>query len=107
MERSLNSEIDREKWANEFIGEWKNLANALVSEISDKPEFNIFPSTRINLKGPSTIGRDLVEVKPMSAPTGMLFYMDTVITYTDEEQIEMDPVKWMRANIEWIEIRTK
>ena len=107
MEKSLNSEIDREKWANEFIGEWKNLANALVSEISDKPEFNIFPSTRINLKGPSTIGRDLVEVKPMSAPTGMLFYMDTVITYTDEEQIEMDPVKWMRANIEWIEIRTK
>lgn len=107
MEKSLNSEIDREKWANEFIGEWKNLANALVSEISDKPEFNIFPSTRIDLKGPSTIGRDLVEVKPMSAPTGMLFYMDTEITYTDEEQIEMDPVKWMRANIEWIEIRTK
>lgn len=107
MEKNLNSEIDREKWANEFIGEWKNLANALVSEISDKPEFNIFPSTRIDLKGPSTIGRDLVEVKPMSAPTGMLFYMDTVITYTDEEQIEMDPVKWMRANIEWIEIRTK
>ena len=107
MEKSLNSEIDREKWANEFIGEWKNLANALVSEISDKPEFNIFPSTRIDLKGPSTIESDLVEVKPMSAPMGILFYADTSITYTDEEQIEMDPVKWMRANIEWIEIRTK
>jgi hypothetical protein len=53
-----------------------------------------------------TIGLDLVEVKPMSAPTGMLFYMDTVITYTDEEQIEMDPVKWMRKNIEWETIRT-
>ena len=107
MERSLNSEIDREKWANEFIGEWKNLANALVSEIRDKPEYNIFPSTRIDLKGPSTIESDLVEVKPMSAPMGILFYADTSITYTDEEQIEMDPVKWMRANIEWIEIRTK
>jgi hypothetical protein len=32
--------------------------------------------------------------------------MDTVITYTDEEQIEMNAEKWMRANIEWETIRT-
>lgn len=106
MTENPNSEIDSEKWANEFIGKWRDLANALVSEISDKPEYNIFPSTRINLKGPSTMERDLVEVKPMSAPTGMLFYADTSITYTDEEQIEMNAEKWMRANIEWETIRT-
>ena len=69
------------------------------------PEYNILPSMRIDHKGPSIIGRDLVEVKPMSEPIGMLFYTDTVITYTDEMQIEMDPVKWMRANIEWIKIK--
>ena len=49
MTENPNSEIDSEKWANEFIGEWRNLANA----------------------------------------------------FTDEEQIEMNAEKWMRANIEW------
>ena len=99
LANQMDSRIDKEKWLAELM------LGTQVSDLDDKPAFGSLsmPISRVFAK---TIGLDLVEVKPMSAPTGMLHYMDTVITYTDEEQIEMDPVKWMRKNIEWETIRT-
>jgi hypothetical protein len=102
----LNSTtIDKEKWANEFMGNWKNLAGELVTEMKDKPEFDgLFPPVQRVFA--ATVGLDLVEVKPMSAPDGMLHYFNTHIVYTDEEQIEMDAERWMRKNIEWTIMKT-
>lgn len=96
--------IDREKWANEFQGHWKNLSGELVSEMRNSQEFgSLFPTVqRVFAK---TVEFDIVEVKPMSGPAGILQYMDTEIIYTDEEQIERDPVKWMRKNIEWVNVK--
>ncbi len=68
-----------------------------------KPNDSLFlPIQRVFAK---TLDLDLVEVKPMSAPMGILHYIDTEIVYTDEEQIEMNAEKWMRENIEWIKIK--
>ena len=107
--KNPDRDLDRKKWADDLTGRYgqlqETLDNTPISEIEWKPDNTnmLLPIQRAFAK---TIGLDLVEVKPMSAPTGMLHYMDTVITYTDVEQIEMDPVKWMRKNIEWETIRT-
>jgi hypothetical protein len=102
--------VDRERWRNGLIGHWDHpsdlLDETLVSDWESASDFCKLPLP-IRIGPMKTIGLDLVAIEPMSAPTGMLFYMDVTITYTDEEQIEMDPVKWMRANIEWVTIRTK
>jgi len=104
-----NNSIDREKWSDDLMGRYGQLQDMLdrtpISEIEWKSDNTslFLPIQRVFAK---TIGLDLVEVKPMSAPTGMLFYADTSITYTDEEQIERDAEGWMRKNIEWETIRT-
>ncbi len=106
----LNSTtIDKEKWANELMGHWGHLSDlareTLVSDLDNKTsDASLFlPIQRVFAK---TVELDLVEVKPMSAPNGMLHYFNTDIVYTDEEQIEMDAERWMRKNIEWTIIKT-
>ena len=102
--------MDMGRCRNELIGHWEHsddlLSETLVSDWQNGSDFCKLPLP-IRASSMKTIGSDLVAVKAMPAPNGMLFYMDTMLTYTDEEQIEMNPLKWMRENIEWIEIRTK
>lgn len=108
--KNPNNELTRKKWAEDLMGRYGQLNemvdNTPISEIEWKPD-NTDMFLPIRGAFAKTVGLDLVEVKPMSAPTGMLFYMDPVITYTDEEQIERDAEKWMRENIEWIQIKIK
>jgi hypothetical protein len=103
-------QIDMEKWKNDLIGHWGHpsdiLNRTLVSDLKDRSDFNMLPLP-VRMRSGKGIASGLVEVKPMSAPTGMLFYMDTVLIYTGEEQIERDAEKWMRKNIELVTIRTK
>ena len=106
--KNPNKRIDRDKWANDLMGHWGHLSDianrSSVPDVNDKEEYSslFLPMQRVFAK---TVGLDLVEVKPMSGPRGILHYMETELVYTDEEQIEMDPVKWMRKNIEWIKIK--
>lgn len=104
-----NNTIDREKWAKDLMGRYGQLQDMVdstpISEIEWKPDnASLFlPIQRVFAK---MVGLDLVEVKPMSAPDGMLHYFNTHIVYTDEEQIEMDAERWMRKNIEWTIMKT-
>ncbi len=106
--KNPNKQIDRDKWDKEIMGHWGHLSDienrSSVTEIEWKPDNTslFLPTQRVFAK---TVGLDLVEVKPMSGPRGILHYMDTELVYTDEEQIEMDAEKWMRKNIEWIKIK--
>jgi hypothetical protein len=106
--KNSNKQVDRDKWVNDLMGHWGHLSDVAnrssVTEIEWKPDNNslFLPIQRAFAK---TVGLDLVEVKPMSAPMGILHYIDTEIVYTDEEQIDMDAEKWMRENIEWIKIK--
>jgi hypothetical protein len=109
--KNPDRDLDRKKWAEDLMGRYGQLQemidNAPISGIECKPDnTDIFlpMQQRVFAK---TVGLDLVEVKPMSAPTGMLFYMDPAMPLTDEEQIERDAEKWMRENIEWIQIKIK
>lgn len=109
----INSTPDKKKWVDELMGHWGHLSDlareTLVSELDNKTDntstfLPIFlPIQRVFAK---TVGLDLVEVKPMSEPNGMLHYFNTDIVYTDEEQIEMDAERWLRKNVEWIIIKT-
>ena len=106
----LNSTtIDKEKWANELMGHWDHLSDLVnetpVSDLGNKTDNTslFLPIQRVFA---ATVDLDLVEVKPMSAPDGMLHYFNIDIVYTDEEQIEMDAEKWIRKNIEWTIIKT-
>ena len=106
--KNPDRDLDRKKWADDLMGRYGQLQetvdNTPISEIEWKPDnTNMFlPIQRAFAK---TVGLDLVEVKPMSAPTGILFYMDPAMPLTDEEQIERDAAKWMRENIEWVKIK--
>jgi hypothetical protein len=108
--KNPNKSMNREKYVNELMGHWGH-----ISEISDRTSVSdldnkndntpslFLPIQRVFAK---TVALDLVEVKPMSAPNGMLHYFNTDIVYTDEEQIDMDAEKWMRKNVEWTIIKT-
>jgi len=52
-----------------------------------------------------TFDLDFVQVAPMSPPTGILFHMDSFIILTDEEQIDQDAEKWMRKNVNWVNVK--
>jgi hypothetical protein len=105
-----NNGIDREKWADDLMGRYGQLQDMLdrtpISEIEWKSDNTslFLPIQRFFAK---TIGLDLVEVKPMSAPMGTLHYFDTELIYSDEEQIDMDAEKWMRKNIVWEIIKSR
>lgn len=105
----VNSKPDKKKWVDEMMGHWGHLSDLVnetpVSDLDNKTDNTslFLPIQRVFA---ATVDLDLVEVKPMSAPVGMLHYFNTVIVYSDEEQIEMDAERWMRKNIEWTIIKT-
>jgi hypothetical protein len=107
--KNPNNIADKEKCINELMGHWEHISEiadrTLVSDLYNKTDnaSNLFlPLLRVF---PKTVGLDLVEVKPMSLPNGMLHYFDISPVYTDEEQIDMDAEKWMRKNVEWAIIK--